>query len=151
MKKNLKYLGILFAILTISSCCNQNAEIEKLKAENADLRSKISTGEKAQPGNYYEAIVVPNSNFLKSGNEYNAAIYLSVSEKNNPAKAVIGELDMEGKLVSNGDTLLFEKNHFLYKDTPKTTGKHKFSGAIIKNINGKEKLFPFTAEYNVIN
>lgn len=109
--------------------------------------------------NNLEATVIPNSNYIIKGNEYNAEVFIAASDTTKAPTVYIGKVkeikDAEGRtdyeMVGQYETLSAGKNgRALYKRIGGATGIMRWGGLIeLKGTDGTIIRKPFEQEYMV--
>ncbi len=115
------------------------------------LYSAIDVG--AIKFNKIEATVIPNSNYIIRGNEYNADIFIAASDTSVNPEIIIGDYEMEGNQVKwKGDTthVPVKSGKGIYSITPGGRGKTEYKGIIkIKKPDNTITNVPFKSSYTV--
>lgn len=85
-----------------------------------------------------EAAIVPKSNFLMSGDQFEADIYLTAYSTKQPAEIYV-----------NGEKLVTEQGKVKYKAPAGATGNHSIKGEIWVRESDSLRKYPFETTYNV--
>lgn len=109
------------------------------KALESDVLSKLQTGITANDITFdqLEAKVIAPSSYVMTGTPYEADVILVASNSTSDHKIVL----------DGGNTLPVEGGVGKFSATHSDVGVKKFSGNIMVMENGKEKPYPFAAEY----
>ncbi|NOY38424.1 MAG: gliding motility protein GldM [Chlorobi bacterium] len=109
--------------------------------------------------NKLEPTVIANSNYIMSGSDYEAEVFIAATDSTQKPEVLIGKYEtattadgtVEYRMVGNYETLpIDQKGRGVYKKTVSATGEHEWGGLIrMKNPEGSYISFPFTANYTV--
>ncbi|HUX57731.1 MAG TPA: gliding motility protein GldM [Bacteroidales bacterium] len=90
--------------------------------------------------NRLDPIVIPNSNWITLGSDYEASVFISATDTTQAPDIFVGDVKIE----------LDETGKGIYKVRPSSTGSKKWGGIIaLKAPDGTIINYPFDAEYNV--
>ena len=108
------------------------------KALEADVLTKLQTGITANDITFdqLQAKVIAPSSYVMTGTPYEADVILVASNSTS-----------DHKIIANGNQLPVEGGVGKFKAVHSDVGVKKFSGNIMVMENGKEKPYPFEAEY----
>jgi hypothetical protein len=141
-------LSILLASL-LFSCSNHQLELEKLAAENDSLTSAINQVTSSQKKLQMQVGLMPMSNKIQLGEEYEAVVFFIVSDKTQPTELTL--FDAVGKQKLN-DTLVFnsEPNEIpTIKYLPKDTGKFELRGYLKGTVLDEQYELFYAADFEV--
>ncbi|KPK84425.1 MAG: hypothetical protein AMS27_09955 [Bacteroides sp. SM23_62_1] len=112
--------------------------------------------------NLIEPVIIPKSNHVTTGNEYEASVFLAAFDTTQKPIVYIGEYDstitdegeieyfMKGERGRDYDTVPVESGKGLYKIRASSTGWKKWGGIIsLKRLDGTFTNKPFKSEYQV--
>lgn len=137
----MKILLINLLSIFLISCSSNLEEIERLKAENQQLKSQVE-GMLLTSDNFEERIiVVPKSNEITIGEEYEAAVFITFIEKNKPSRLTL----------YSKDTLTFNSKEVIptINFKPQDTGHYVLRGTLYQEILGKQYEWDYWAEFDV--
>lgn len=109
--------------------------------------------------NKLEPTVIAPSNYVMSGSEYSAQVFIAATDSTQKPEVFIGKYEkattadgsVEYRMVGDYETLPIDQHgRGIYKKTVTSTGDHKWGGLIrMKNPDGDYISFPFEASYTV--
>jgi gliding motility-associated protein GldM len=96
-----------------------------------------------------EATVIPGSDYVLTGQEYNAKIFISASSSTQDPEVYIGSVDEEGKLKGEGTLLPVEDGKAVYKTVPSREGVVEWGGVIQVKKPGSNEVtsYPFKKSF----
>ncbi len=97
------------------------------------------------------AKVVPRSNYVMQGEEYESSIFLGAFSSTQKPSILIGKLTPDGrKLLQVYDSIPAVKGIATYKLRPNKEGENSYEGMVkIRKANGEMAEFPFRSAYTV--
>jgi gliding motility-associated protein GldM len=104
--------------------------------------------------NALSATVIPNSNYVMRGGEYNATVFLAAFDSMQDPEILVGSYKKLGienyEMVGSYETLKVEKGRGIYNKIASSIGDRKWGGLIrIKRPDGTTSSYPFETEYQV--
>ncbi len=104
--------------------------------------------------NALSATVIPNSNYIMRGGEYNATVFLAAFDSMQDPEILIGnykKLGLENyEMVGNYQTLKVEKGKGIYNVVASSIGERSWGGLIrVKRPDGTISSYPFETKYSV--
>jgi gliding motility-associated protein GldM len=126
-------LGAVLTTLAKVQADNKNAENEVVKK----ILGQIDVAQVTL--NSFQAVSVPNSNYVLAGQPYTAQIYLSAYDKNsNPT------------IVVDGQPVHATNGVGTYTTTASGEGMHTWTGTLsVKQVDGPPKSYPISGQYMV--
>ncbi|MFC2138334.1 gliding motility protein GldM [Bacteroidota bacterium] len=145
------YHAPMFAAVTILT----QIQSEILNAEAVTLEKLYSSISASDfKFNTLKAIVIPNTDLVIKGNNYEAKVFLAAYDTTQPPDILVGNFEeVDGKIVMKGNyrTLdVDEENRGNYSNKETSTGDKVFKGVIqLTAPTGEVRKFPFEKTYTV--
>jgi len=116
------------------------------------LFSQISAGDFKV--NKIQATVIANSNYVMSGGEYKAEVFIAAYDSTQDPEIYLGNFkkDSKGKYIipKSAERLKMKNGKGLFTRKANSVGSKKWGGLIkLKNPDGGESFYPFNEEYQV--
>ncbi len=108
--------------------------------------------------NALEATVIPRSNYVFRGNEFEASVFIAAFDTTQAPEILIGRYEsveredgtMDYRMVGRADTLPVVQGRGIFRTRPATTGYHNWGGLIrLRAPDGSFINRPFGSEYQV--
>ena len=108
--------------------------------------------------NALEATVIPRSNYVFRGNEFEASVFIAAFDTTQAPEILIGPYEtitlddgtVDYQMTGRADTLSVENGKGVYRARPGTTGYHNWGGLIrLRAPDGSFISRPFTSEFQV--
>lgn len=104
--------------------------------------------------NKIDAVVISNSNYVMTGGEYKADVFIAAYDSTQDPEIYIGEFKDLGEgaydIPENAVALDVVNGKGIYKRPASSVGEKKWGGLIkLKNPDGGESFYPFKTEYQV--
>jgi len=145
-------LAAVLAVLSGLQSNIRNAEAEML----SHLKFMLDVG--ATKFNKLEAAIIPNTNYVMSGNDYIAKIFIAASDSTQRAKVLIGDYEEYTKPDGEKDYRMkgrydsitkYESGKAIYQVRAGAVGPKKVKGLIEVGAGDEAKHIPFTIDYTV--
>jgi gliding motility-associated protein GldM len=108
--------------------------------------------------NALEATVIPRSNYVFRGNEFEASVFIAAFDTTQAPEILIGQFEtyqvedgsFDYRMTGRADTLKVEQGKGIYRIRPTTTGYHNWGGLIrLRAPDGSFISRPFLDQYQV--
>ncbi len=149
------YYMPMIASLTLMS--GMQADVRNAEADLITyLLNKIDAG--SFMFNALEATVIPRSNYIFRGNEFEANVFLAAFDTTQAPEVLIGNFEsferedgsVDYRMTGRADTLRVEHGRGVYRIRPGTTGWHNWGGLVrLRSSDGTTISRPFKSEYQV--
>ncbi len=145
-------LSAVLAIMSGIQSNVRNAESEMIK----HLENMLDAG--ATKFNKLEAAIIPNTNYVMSGNDYEAKIFIAASDSTQRAKVLIGQYekftnadgDDDYRMKGSFDSIReYKEGKAIYKVRAGAVGPKKVAGLIQIGSSDDAKHVPFELNYSV--
>lgn len=137
---------LLFILFLSTIGCN-NSKLDLLVEENNDLKAQLDSILELHETLENRVVLLPRSNTLQLGEEYEAELFMTTSQKENPAYA---EFYIE--FENNIDTIKATSSDVgqaYIKFTPSDTGHFNFLGLFRQELLGKTTEMKIPIEFTV--
>jgi hypothetical protein len=149
------YYMPLIASITLMS--KMQADVRNSEADAINyLVNQIDAG--SFMFNALEATVIPRSNYVLRGNEFEASVFIAAFDTTQAPEILIGQYEsfrrddgtVDYRMLGNPQPLPVEHGKGVYKARPGTTGYHNWGGLIrLRAPDGSFISRPFKSEYQV--
>ena len=96
------------------------------------------------------ARVLPRSNYIVMGEEYQSEIFLAAYSTTIEPQVFLGELDAQGNLIGEGRPVEVKDGMGRLSFSPQSQGWHEYEGIVrVFDKQGNKRDFPFQSEYLV--
>jgi gliding motility-associated protein GldM len=104
--------------------------------------------------NKIQAMVMANSNYVMTGGEYKAEVFIAAYDSTQDPEIYIGEFKSLGdgryEIPEDAQKLEVKNGKGIYQQPARGVGQKKWGGLIkLKNPDGGESYYPFSSEYQV--
>ncbi|MFO7922117.1 MAG: gliding motility protein GldM [Bacteroidales bacterium] len=148
------YMPVVASITMLSK---MQADVRNAEADvSTYLLNKVDEG--SFMFNSLEATVIPNSNFVFRGDDFEARVFIAAFDTTQAPEILVGnyeEIEREDgsvdyEMVGRADTLPVEQGKGIYRTRPTTLGYHSWGGLIrLRAPDGSVISEPFESEYQV--
>lgn len=143
---NFYHTPIVASIVLLSKLQNEvrNAEYDVISMLNKRIKADDLPFDKVV------AKVVAPTNYVISGEDYNADIFVAAYSSTQNPEVLLGELDENGNLLGNGTPIDVDKGIGKYSISTGAQGEQNFSGVVrVTDSKGNKNDFPFKSNYLV--
>ena len=146
----MKNIITFLVIMTLISCSGSKDKIEILQKENQELKTQIEKFKKEISKYEFTPTVIPKSDKVELGDDFESLIGVVVSKKTSPLNVEFGDF-IDGEFHKSTDTVFDTlENYVLYRKHASDLGLEKFGGKVEFTFFDSTFVTYFQGEYDVI-
>lgn len=146
----MKNIVAFLVIMTCISCFGSKDKIDILQKENQELKAHIEKFKKEIRKYEFTPTVIPKSDKVELGDDFESLIGVVVSKKSSPLSVELGDF-IDGEFHKSTDTVFNTlENYVLYRKHTSNVGLEKFGGKVEFTFFDSTFVTYFQGEYEVI-
>ncbi len=146
----MKNIVTFLVIMTFISCSESKDKIEILQKENQELKTQIEIFKKEISKYDFTPTVIPKSDRVELGDDFQSLIGVVVSKKASPLNIEFGDF-IDGEFHKSTDTVFDTlENYVLYRKHTSNLGLEKFGGKVEFTFFDSTFVTYFQGQYDVI-